>query len=485
MGYRLLTSSLSAALLAAGLLAGTGSAAEPTTAELLRRVGDLERRLDESASQKRIQELERKVEELEGNRRLQGDLARFDALTDRMDELEVALEDSAGAFPQWVRDLRITGSGNVGYFDGEPNSWFPEGAFKVWDARLFVEGNLGRDITFGEKRIVRDVGFLFEWDLVRLGSVDNRVGDLYVDFHGVLDTDWLNFQFGRFQIPVGENYLRFGQGFRDNPFISSTVGGPWYWDEGVKIYGSGFGNKVGYVASITNGETPFNDSRNESKELTLKLFTNPTKWLHLSASALRTGKLGSKTAPALAALWLGESFPRAFGSGSAVPNFDHGVAVADGPFQLENVSLYGADAILSYQDKVRLWLAYGIVNVDSEGPALYDRDLRYWIAELILQGRMLSTALNPLYVGLRANGYGTYDSNEGYLLDLSYGSQLGYNMKSLEAYSLVLGWRLTEQAILKAEYTIQDIDLVRGVTPAIQSAAGRANYFAVELGFFF
>ncbi|MDP3940295.1 MAG: hypothetical protein Q8R92_19440 [Deltaproteobacteria bacterium] len=433
----------------------------------------------------RVKELESRLKDLETNRRLEGDLQRFDALTGRLDDLEVAVQESSTGVPRWVRDLRISGGANLGYFEGGDNSWFPDGSFQVWDSRLFVEGDLGRDISFGEKRVIRDISFLFEWDLVRLGELSNQVGELYVDFHGVFDTDWVNLQFGRFQIPVGENYLRFGQGYRDNPFISNTVGGPWWWDEGLKVYGAGYNGKLGYVASVTNGETPFNSSRDENKQLTLKLFTNPTRWLHLSASALRSGKLGSNSVPGLASLWLGESFPRAFGSGTGVPNFDHGVAVPDGPFQLENVSLYGADAILSFEDKVRLWLAYGIVGVDSEGPDIYDRNLSYWIAELILQGRLASPALTPLYLGVRANGYGTYDDNEGYLLDLNRAGTLGYNMKSLNAYSLVLGWHLTEKTTLKAEYTIQDIDLVRGVAPAMTSAAGRANYFAFELGFFF
>ena len=200
--HRLPTFSILVSLLAGGLFCSPRVNAEPTNAELLERVRELENRLDASASQKRIEALERRLMELESEKRLQGDLERFDALTERLDDLEIAMSDSPSAFPSWVNNLRLSGSANVGYFEGDANSWFPEGAFQVWDARFFIEGELGRDINFGENRVIRDIGFVFEWDLVRLGEVDNRVGDLYVDFHGLLDTDWANLQFGRFQIPL-------------------------------------------------------------------------------------------------------------------------------------------------------------------------------------------------------------------------------------------------------------------------------------------
>ena len=43
-----------------------------------------------------------------------------------------------------------------------------------------------------------------------------------------------------------------------------------------------------------------------------------------------------------------------------------------------------------------------------------------------------------LYLALRANGLGTYNKDEGYLLDFRYGD-VGYNMRALDAYSVALG----------------------------------------------
>ena len=46
-------------------------------------------------------------------------------------------------------------------------------------------------------------------------------------FQGFLGHSALNFQVGRFQIPVGETYLRYSQGEASKPFMTHPVGGPW------------------------------------------------------------------------------------------------------------------------------------------------------------------------------------------------------------------------------------------------------------------
>jgi len=424
----------------------------------------------------RIAELEDRVRQLEEGRE-----AAPDQILRRVEALEAEGVGGAGS-RGWADQIRISGSASTGYFDGAADGFFPEGSFEVWDARLFVEADLGREIRLAERRVLRDMGLVFEWDLVRIGRLQNQVGDLYADLRGLADTRWLNLQAGRFQIPVGENYLRFGRGARDNPFVTNPVGGPWWWDEGVRLYGSSREERLGYVASVTDGETPFNADADSAPQFTLKLFARPTDWLYLSASGLHAGRMGSSSSPAMGALWIGESWPRAFGSGTNIASFDHGVAVPDGPFELEGVSLLGGDVVLSWRDLARLWLAAGWVAIDSEGPSLYDRDLQYWIAELVLEGRGVAPLLDPFYLGLRSSGWGTFDRDAGYLLDSRYAARLGYNQRSLATGSLVLGWRLSALATLRAEYTLQRVSLVRGVTDSIEDAAGRGDFFAIDLG---
>ena len=412
-----------------------------------------------------------------------------EVLLEKIEQLELRIQDLEANEPRreerggsWADHVRIGGSANTGYFGGEPNSLFDPDGFQIWDARLFVDADLGEAVTLGESTIFRNVGFSFEWDLVRVGKATNTVGELYVDFQGFLGSDAVNFQLGRFQVPVGEAYKRYSQGYAYKPFVSNPVGAPWWWDEGVRIYGADREDTIGYVASISDGETPLNMQTTGDKQLTLKLFWRPMPWLYLSGSALRTGKLGSTTRPAQGALWLGESWARSFGSGSPVPSYQNGAIVAPGPNRLAETWFVSGDVIVELEDKIRLWLAYGHYAIDSVGGSFYDRSLHTWIAEMIVRGAWVSDTLRPFYLGLRGSGYGTYDNDRGYLLDVRRAGTLGYNMETLMALSAVLGWELTANLRMRVEFTHDDIGLVGGVNQAIRGASRGTDTFAVEFG---
>jgi hypothetical protein len=239
------------------------------------------------------------------------------------------------------------------------------------------------------------------------------------------------------------------------------------------------------VASIADGETSLENDLNSDYQYTLKLYANPTDWLHLSVSGLYTGKIGSRdSAGRGGALWLGESWARAFGSGTDVPNYQDGAAVPDGPNSIEETYLLAADGIVDFPGKVRLWLGYGTYEIDQDG-AGYDRRLHYWVAELLLYGGLVAPDLSKLYVGFRAHGLGTYDRDEGYLLDFRYADRLGYNMESINAYSTVIGWEMLRYVTLRAEYTHVDIDLVRGASASLGGRANSVDSWGVEVGVHF
>jgi hypothetical protein len=403
-------------------------------------------------------------------------------LEERLEEME-AREVRASALPRRSEhDVRLGGSANLGWANGQENSLFDDASFDVWDARFFLDAELARDARFGERPLFRDATLSFEWNLVRIGRLTNNVGDLYVDFRELGGNRLLNAQVGRFQLPVGENYERFGRGYAKNPFISNTVGGPWWWDEGVKLFGETEGGRYGYVASLTDGEGFWNADGNSALQTTLKLFVRPAEWLRLSVSGLRAGELGGPAEEPYSALWLGETWAQYFGHDSALENFQDGVAVPDGPEELGGMTLLGGDAILHAGPFVRFWFAGGGLAIDSENGSSYDRDLRYWIAEVVLDGGLVASALEPFYLALRANGLGTYERDEGYLLDFRTEDTIGYNARSLEAYSLAAGWRLAPGVTLRAEYTRADFDLVRGVTAEIRAAADHTDFFGAELG---
>ncbi len=430
-------------------------------------------RADEAELMEKIRRLEARVEELEQERR--------EAPSREMaHDLGRARQDAAAS--DWTQHVRFSGSSDAGYFAGPRESVFEGASFQIWDSRFFVEAELGRDVTLGETTLVRDVGFLFEWDLVRIGYLFNDVGELYVDFQGIGDSDLVSAQVGRFQLPVGEAYLQYSQGYADRAFVTNPVGGAWWWDEGVRIYGSALENRIGYVASVTNGNTPFNYDENHAKQLTLKLFANPTDWLHVSVSGLRSGQLGSSNQPASGSLWIGETWAQPLGASSPVPTYDHGSIVPTGPSEIDDSYYAGIDVIMRWPDAVKLWLSYGRYAMHSSGPSLYDRALQEWIAELVVQGALVSPLLQPFYLGVRSSGLGTFDDDEGYLLDFRLSDTFGYDMKWLTELSVVAGWHLTRHVTVRAEYTLQDVGVVRGAGSATRDGVTRANLFALEVG---
>lgn len=408
------------------------------------------------------------------------------ALEERVARLEEALVRSNAASARdgsWTRRIRLGGSAEIAWFEGGNDTSFDPSTFLIWDTRLFLDADLGDRVALFDRTVFRNIAFTFEWDLVRRGDLENRVGEIYADFQGVLGAgDALSIQLGRFQIPVGEAYLRYSQGRPTKPFVSDPVGGPWWWDEGVRLYGSFADGRFGYVASVSDGDTAFNRNSSSEEQLTLKLYVRPTYWLYLSVSGLRSGRAGTDDSAASSALWLGESWARAFGSGSGVDNYQDGVIVPDGPNELRNTWFAGADAIVELDDQLRIWLAYGRYSIDSQGGALYDRVLHYWIAEAVVEGAWASPLLRPFYFGLRASGLGTYERDEGYLLDRAQSGTLGWNARAITDYSGVVGWRINDWVRLILEYTHRDIDLVRGVSQAIRNDAEDVDLFAAEIG---
>jgi hypothetical protein len=409
---------------------------------------------------------------------------RLDALEERDRERSRAEDDRDLGAPlaEWTRRIRLGGSANTGYYRGTDESPWQDTSFQVYDARLFLDADLGRDVSVGETPIARNLGFSFEWDIVRLGDFENQLGETYVELQGIGGKPWANAQVGRFQIPVGENYLRYSKGYRDNPFITNTVGGPWWWDEGIKIYGSGGEGKFGYVASITDGETDFETDSSREPQFTLKLWARPLPWLYASVSGLRSGQIGDDNGFSSGALWLGETWATPVGSMGPIPTWQNGHVVPDAPKQIDSTHLLGADVVLTPGRFGRIWLAAGRYTIDNAHSTSYDRNLWYWIAEWVIGGEIVSPELTPFYLALRADGLGTYDQDKGYLLQIYDVGRVGYNGQSLTAYSVALGWHLTHWCTLRLEYTHRRIDLVDGVPATIRNDAGDEDMFGAELG---
>jgi hypothetical protein len=421
-------------------------------------------RADDAA---RIAELEQRVAQLE---------ARAEAAESRARAAEGASAAPAEASREpW---LTLSGSARFGWFDGEPHATTRDIGARVSDARLFADAELAEDVRLGDTLLVRNTGFTLEWNLVRGGELENELGEIYIDLQGIGGSSWLNLRPGRFQIPVGEAYKRYSRGTPSNPFITQPLGGPWYWDEGVMLYGASELGRVGYVASLTNGETPLTYDGGRGKQVSLKLWAQPFDWLYASVSGLHAGSTGRGGG----SLWLGETWATPVGVLGDVPTWIDGAIEPPSYAPLDSTWLAAGDLILTPLDGLRLWLGGGHYALDSRGGSLYDRALHYWIAELILNGKLLAPELAPASLGLRVDGIGTGDPGRGYLLSYDYEDSLGYNMRRFSAYSAVLGWQLGSATTLRAEYSLRDIELVRGVDAALHRAARGVDAFAIELG---
>lgn len=418
-----------------------------------------------------IERLEARVGELEAGEE-----------TREREKLRAAAHPPVDATASWTEDVRLGGAAKISRLSGGDDTPYDAEPFQVYDARLFVDALIADQTSLGGRTLFESASLSFEFELIRLGMSFNRVGDLYVDFRGLGGQRALNVQAGRFQVPYGEYYLHWSQNYANEAFISNSVSLLWWWDEGIKLFGSDPTGTVGYVASLTNGEDLFQGESDPDKQWTLKLFANPTEFLHLSASVMQTGNLGSSSETGFSAIWFGEGWVRPFGNGSGVDNYVDGAITPDGGSEIDDVIAWGADAILDFPEAAKLWLAGGRIEIRDGADRLYDRDLWYWQGQLVLEGGLLSRRLAPFYLALRAAGIGTYDADEGYLLDFRHASTVGYNMQSLEAYSVALGWPLRPGLVLRAEYTLQDIDLVRGVPDSVKDDARRSDFYGVEIG---
>jgi hypothetical protein len=415
--------------------------------------------------------------------RAEDESARVEALERRVEALERDDAGDADGWGRWTDHVSLGGSANVGYYDGYGAHPWRDQDFQVWDARFFVDAESGGPVELFGHTVVRNAGMSFEWNLVRIGNLEPvEVGDLYVELQHLGGSGWASLQVGRFQIPVGEAYLRYGKGYAHKPFISNAVSGAWFWDEGVKLYGGTGDGLFSYIASIMANETLFDRSEGSQKQYTLKLVTEPLDWLRVSASGLYAGSVEATPFVPVSgsALWLGEMWIRPFGAGAVVPGYVDGLPVPPGPLRLGPSWLVGGDVVASWDRGVDLWLSYSYYDSDQGSPT-YSRTFHAWIAEVVLHGRLVHDALRDLYLGVRANGLGTYDDRHGYLLD-ARNPEIGYNMSALTDYSVVLGWKLLRGLTLRTEYTRRVIDLVDGTPAPIRAQAEGMDAWAVELG---
>ena len=413
--------------------------AEPTMQELL----EQNRRLEAQ-----VREQQRLIESLGGQ---VSDVLKASA---RQEEAIRGLQERADAPPDagaperpLAQEIRLSAEAGLAFFRTGPAGQFPNSEFRVDDAKVFLEAPVWRrTYFFGE----------FDITTREAGDEAFHAGELYLDFEDV-PTPWapehlLNLRLGRFYIPFGEEYQV--RNVMDNPLISHSIADPWGVDEGIEAYG-GVGG-LHYVVAVQNGGDKALHDGLPDKAVAARVGYDPARWLHLSASAMRTGDL-SASGDGTSALWFGGGFFRALGAAATTQRF--------------HASLAELDATVRWKEG-RLDTAFGGARFgDSDRTADDTRHLSYYQVGAMQQlGGGFFVAAR--YSRLRAPG--------GYPL-VGQGDFGTYFFRSplteqLERRSIGMGYRFGPPLVWKAEYNIESGRLSTG------APRDREDLLATEIG---
>jgi hypothetical protein len=412
---------------------------------------------------------------VEQNQRLQEQVKQqektIETLTKQMDEIRRASErherelrslqgqadpgsaEQPGAVESRDHEVRIGGEAGLAFFHTGRDGQFPNSEFRVDDATITVEAPVWKNAYFfGELKL-----------FTREASTANfQVGELYVDFER-LGTGWgqpdsLNLRAGSINVPFGEEYLV--RGPIANPLISHSLSDLWGQDEGVELYGRA--GTWQYVLAVQNGGISQTRDFHSGKSVTARLGWDPRDWLHVSASAMRTGKLTTVVAATgagdgLSAVWFASAFFRALGPASRTAEFW--------------ASLYEADAVVRWPGG-RAGAALGQVQFDDSDPLADNaRRLRYGYLEA------MQSITDQLYGAAR---YSQINAPGGYPL-AGWGNMGEYFFRpsltdELRRFSLGFGYRFGPPLVLKLEYSWEWGRTTSG------EARDHEDFFGTEVG---
>jgi len=321
-------------------------------------------------------------------------------------------------------DIKISGEGGLAFFNTGSAGAFPNADFRVDEARLYVDAPIWKNVFVHS-----------EVDLTTREADDDGVymGEFYVDFENISGAwgrdDLLNARIGRFNIPFGEEYQT--RTVMDDALISHSLSDIWGFSQGLEIYGRQ--GPFDYVAAVQDGGVDELHTYNPDKSVSGRVGYNPQDWLHVSASALRTGRL-SASGDQLSALWFDEGFFRPLGPAATTTEFD--------------ASLYELDGV-AHWDGGDVKAAGGAVRFDDNNRAANDsRRLTYYYVEARQE------LWDPLYAAARFShisapqGYPL--AGQGNIGEYFFGNQ---DATELSRLSFDLGYRFGQPLVLKVEYS--------------------------------
>jgi hypothetical protein len=346
--------------------------------------------------------------------------------------------------------VELSGEGGVAFFKSQSQGSYPNGDFRVNEARLFVDAPIFGDVyAFAEINLMTPES----------SDLNVRLGELYLDFENVSHWLWnrdrqLNIRAGQMDIPFGEEYLT--RDAIDNPLISNSLTDLWGVDQGVELYGS-FG-KFSYVTAVQNGGIPATRDFTSDKSVAGRFSWDPSPSVHLSVSGMRTGDIGSAT-DFLSEIWFANGWFRSLGAPATTTKFN--VDLVEGDLRIRLPRGY-----------VKAFGGYIYYN-DNDTAANNQRNVYYYCleGELDVTRKFYGVARFSQILadkGFPIVGYG----NMGTYL-------FGPLTDNLWRLSLGMGYRWSRQLVLKTEYSFEQGKEIGG------GGRHNENQFAIEAAFAF
>lgn len=431
--------------LAPTLAAGVRANDDVDLQEQLRQLQQQNSQLQQQLLQQQhlIEDLSHRLTDIEGANQKRGD--EIGALKAEVEQPPAAPVDSSKPFSSGK--VILSGEGGLAFFDPGSEGEFPAAEFRVDETRLFLDAQVW-DNTY----------FFTELDLITRENpnVQASVEELYVDFENVSrlwNQDHLvNIRLGRFDIPFGEEYL--SRYAIDNPLIAHSLSDIWGVDEGVELYGDV--GKFDYVLAVQNGGANLDDFHGD-KAVVARWGYNPTHWLRVSASAMRTGAINVQNDDN-AALWFGNAYVSYIGSPSTTTKFHTELAEGDVQLRLPRTQIKTAGGYLHYDD--------------NDTTANNNRDVYYYY----VQGQYDVT--KKLYGAAR---FSQIMANSGFPIvgDGSYEYYGDDLTKNLWRATVGGGYRFSPNLVLKVDYSFERGEESGGET------RDHEDLFATELAFRF
>lgn len=349
-------------------------------------------------------------------------------------------------------NVALSGEGGVAFFKSQSNGQHPHSAFRIDEARLFLDAPIWKDVYFYSELTLakrEDPG------------LDLDVAELYVDFEDVSKL-WerdgmLNVRAGRFYTPFGEEYIkRFAI---NNPLISHSVSDIWGSDDGIELYGNIA--PVRYAVAVQNGggsgSGPVTGrALQDDKSVAGRIGVDAAPWLYASVSAMRTGNLSVKNG--ISAIWFGNGFFRSIGS-PATTTFHANLVEGDVQLRFPFALIRAAGG----------YVAYG----DNDPAANNGRDVYYYYVEGTHDWTPHFYSAARWSQVLAHNGFPIVgNGNMG-----TYG--FGELTSDYWRLSLGVGYRFSPDLVLKGEYSFN-----QGRQPD-GGFRGHENEFALEAAFKF